>query len=80
MARIVTKHFSWNWDEVDSSERAAFTEEWTYSDSGALLLRRRVAAAGRPATPTISTDPRAARIMRERMGGRDERRMAGPHW
>lgn len=80
-SRIVVKHYAWNWDELPSDQGAAWSEEWTYAPNGALVSRRRIAAAKRPSWPTVSTDPRAGAIMREELGiaHRHGTPMAGPH-
>ncbi|MEA3203874.1 MAG: hypothetical protein QOI63_1554 [Thermoplasmata archaeon] len=79
--RTVTKHFAWTWDELPSAAGAAWSEEWTYAPDGELLSRRRLQQGKRPATHTISTDPRAGAIMREEIGLHQAGRpMGGPHW
>jgi hypothetical protein len=80
LGRVVTKHYSWNWDEVASSEGAAWSETWSYAADGSLLGRERVSRTKRSARPTISTDPRAGAIMREELGLEPHRQMGGPHW
>ncbi len=79
--RRVLKHYGWNWDELPSTDGAAWSEEWTYAPNGSLLSRRRIQQGKSPATHTISTDPRAGAIMREElgMGHRHGTPMAGPH-
>jgi hypothetical protein len=79
-SRTITKYFSWSWTELDGPERAAFAETWSFDGSGALVARRRIPLAKTDAGgPTVSTDPRAAAIMREELGLAPRREMAGPH-
>ena len=79
--RLVVKHYAWNWDALPSAAGAAWSEEWTYASNGALTSRCRIQQGKKPATHTISTDPRAGAIMREELGlsHRHGTPMAGPH-
>lgn len=77
--RIEIKYFSWSWDELPDEAGAAFAEQWSYGADGALLERKRVPLEKRGRT--ISTDPRAAAIMREEAAETQaDRPMGGPHW
>ncbi len=77
--RVVIKYFSWTWTELATDEGAAFAEQWTYDDAGALMERKRVALENK--ARTVSTDPRAAAIMREELGERDRLgTMSAPSW
>lgn len=77
--KVVVRYFSWTWTELPDEAGAAFAEQWTYDDKGALLERKRVPLANR--ARTVSTDPRAAAIMREEMGERDTLgSMSAPAW
>lgn len=78
--KTTTKYFSWGWKELPGPEHAAFAETWTHNDEGALIGRERVPLAKKPKQATISTDPRAAAIMREELGIRRGKEMGGPHW
>lgn len=75
------KHYAWNWDELPTSDGAAWSEEWVYAPDGGLLSRRRIQAGKNPQQPTVSTDPRAGAIMREELGlaHRHGTPMSGPH-
>ena len=77
--QVEIKYFSWTWGELPTDEGAAFAEQWTRDDDGTLLERKRVPLENK--TRTISTDPRAAAIMREELGTQDKLgTMSAPAW
>lgn len=77
--RLEIKYFGWDWSELPDEQGAAFAEQWTYDDNGSLQERKRVALENK--ARTVSTDPRAAAIMREELGVRDKLgSMGAPDW
>ncbi len=79
LVRVEIKYFSWTWDELPDENGAAFAEQWTYDDDGSLQERKRIPIEN--TARTVSTDPRAAAIMREELGQRDTLgTMSAPSW
>lgn len=77
--RTEVRYYAWNWDELPSATGAAFAEERTVDKDGGLIARRRLPLGNR--ARTVSTDPRAAAIMREELGVRDPLgTMGAPAW
>lgn len=78
-ARTVVRYYSWSWDELPDDAGAAFAEQRTYADDGSLVERRRIPVENQ--ARTVSTDPRAAAIMREELGLKDGLgTMNAPSW
>ncbi len=60
--RTETKYYTVTWKETDKREEASKAVHLIYDDRGNVIERRYESVSGRP---TLSTDPRAAGIMRE---------------